>query len=704
MPVQSHNLIKFVRMKRRFFIKGLSAGGMLALNPLPAWPQVKEQNRKVKKVHLLFKTHLDVGFTDLASRVLDIYFNRYIPSAMELARQSRVLGEEGRFVWTTGSWLIYEFLRRADAQQRKDMEAAIEAGDVVWHGLPFTTHTELLSASMLKAGMNISKVLDQRFGKHTVAGKMTDVPGHTRSLVPVMREQGLIFLHVGVNPASAVPEVPSMFRWQDPEGPEILVMYQGNYGGIMIFPGGRTAVSIVFTGDNRGPQNREEVLKVYDKLHKKFPEAKIEASDLNRVAKELDESRDQLPVVTREIGDTWIHGAGSDPWMIARFRELMRFRRKILNEGSFIELSQQDMAFSVPLSMVAEHTWGLDVKSHLKSWDVYNRDSLSRMRETELFRHMEKSWQEKRANLQTAMDSLPEGLKQEAGRRLDALQPVRENFSGMEKTGLSGVFDFTHFRLKMDESTGAIISLIEKKTGQNRADATHPLALFRYQTFDSSDYERLFNQYLRSRVQWALDDFGKPGLEKTNAVSRVWLPRVRNVYRSANDSGDVLRVILQVDDGHGKSPYGCPGRIEVKLEFPVSKPEIEITLSWFDKPATRLPEALWFSFVPVLTEGEYWMMDKSGRPVNPLNVVKNGGRTMHGVQSGVWLEGGNPFMIETEDAPLVAPGEMRLLNFDNRLPDPRGGMHFCLYDNVWGTNFTMWFDEDMKYRFRLKFT
>jgi len=117
-----------------------------------------------------------------------------------------------------------------------------------------------------------------------------------------------------------------------------------------------------------------------------------------------------------------------------------------------------------------------------------------------------------------------------------------------------------------------------------------------------------------------------------------------------------------------------------------------------------LPEALWFSFVPRLNKGEYWMMDKSDGPVNPLKVVKNGARTLHGVQSGIWLEGGSPFRIETADAPLVAPGRRRLLNFDNQLPDLQGGMHICLYNNVWGTNFTMWFDDDMKFRVKLKFT
>jgi hypothetical protein len=57
--------------------------------------------------------------------------------------------------------------------------------------------------------------------------------------------------------------------------------------------------------------------------------------------------------------------------------------------------------------------------------------------------------------------------------------------------------------------------------------------------------------------------------------------------------------------------------------------------------------------------------------------------------------------IQTLDAPLVAPGERTLLNFDNAKPAPEDGMHVCLCNNVWGTNFVMWFDQDMSFHFTL---
>ena len=61
------------------------------------------------------------------------------------------------------------------------------------------------------------------------------------------------------------------------------------------------------------------------------------------------------------------------------------------------------------------------------------------------------------------------------------------------------------------------------------------------------------------------------------------------------------------------------------------------------------------------------------------------------------------FEVCSLDAPLVAPGAPALLDFHNRLPDMRGGIHFNLYNNVWGTNFRMWFEENAQFRFKLSF-
>jgi len=255
LKTKSFTLMEKSLYKRRDFIKLASMGTVITASPFPGFfyeflDDDGKVNREISKVHLLFKTHLDIGFTDYAARVLEKYFDHFLPVSLEMAKTSRLENQEERFIWSTGAWLIYEYLEQSGPEKRRVMEQAIEAGDVVWHGIPFTMHCELMSPSLLHAGMRLGKVLDERFGKKTIAAKMTDVPGHTRSIVPVLQEEGITMLHIGVNSSSAVPEVPEMFTWRTPEGSEIMVMYHGDYGGIMVMPDQKTAVSIVFTDDN----------------------------------------------------------------------------------------------------------------------------------------------------------------------------------------------------------------------------------------------------------------------------------------------------------------------------------------------------------------------------------------------------------------------------------------------------------------------
>ena len=155
-------------------------------------------NRDIKRVIVIFKTHLDIGYTALASDVLQKYREVFIPAAIDLAERVNDDGQR-RFVWTVGSYLIKHFFDRADAEGKARLETAIRRGDVNWHGLACTTHTELMDEALFTYALSLSKDLDARFGRKTIAAKMTDVPGHTKAIVPPLARAGIEYLHIGVN-------------------------------------------------------------------------------------------------------------------------------------------------------------------------------------------------------------------------------------------------------------------------------------------------------------------------------------------------------------------------------------------------------------------------------------------------------------------------------------------------------------------------
>ena len=137
--------------------------------------------------------------------------------------------------------------------------------------------------------------------------------------------------------------------------------------------------------------------------------------------------------------------------------------------------------------------------------------------------------------------------------------------------------------------------------------------------------------------------------------------------------------------------------------FPNTEPTVKMNFYWFGKAANRLPEAAWFSFLPDISGEARWSLDKSDRPVSPLDVVPGGNRHMHAVTRDIRiLHADRNLAIETLDAPVAALGEKTPLYFSREQPDLRKGIHFCLHNNVWGTNYPQWFGEDMRFRFVLR--
>lgn len=235
-----------------------------------------------KTIHLVFKTHLDIGFTDHAAKVRTQYHEHFIPQAIETGEHFfEENPDEPEFIWTTGAWLIADHLATQPWDRVARLERAIERGLIRWHALPFTTHSELMSPDLFRAGLSYAAELDKRFGKTTIAAKMTDVPGHTLGIVPLLAEAGVKFLHLGVNTASPPPEVPDIFRWRAPDGSEVVVMYQKSYGTTHFPPGFDEGLSFAHTNDNIGPQSVPQTAEAYRDMARHYPDVAVKASTLD---------------------------------------------------------------------------------------------------------------------------------------------------------------------------------------------------------------------------------------------------------------------------------------------------------------------------------------------------------------------------------------------------------------------------------------
>ncbi|HVO96828.1 MAG TPA: DUF5054 domain-containing protein [Bryobacteraceae bacterium] len=654
----------------------------------------------VKKVLVMFKCHLDAGFTDTQAGVMKKYFEVYYPAAMKRAAELRASGSD-RYTWTTGSWLLYEYLEQAGADARRKMEDAIAAGDIAWHALPFSWQSEFMDRSMISGAIGFSKSLDARFGRTTTGAKMTDVPGHSIGLVAPLAENGVKFLHIGVNSASTPPDVPSAFVWKDSSGATLTVMYQHKgYGGVVLVPGSDVAIAIEMADDNAGPHSTEEVRKIYADLRAQFPGATIQASNLSEIANAVDAHSGVLPVVTQEIGDTWIHGVPSDPVKVARYRELARLRQEWIAAGNLKSGDATDLAFLRKFALCAEHTWGTDTKTYLDN-DHYKPADLEYVLEKSGYQKMITSWAEKRRNIDDAVASLPEQMRAQAVTRLAKLRPVIPDTENLNVLRAGQEFETTQFIVALDEKTGAIRKLRNKTTGREWASPEHPLALFSYQTYSAADFSRFLDSYVTSKADWAPRDFGKPNIEHFGARSAVWTPQLSRCWSQETADAERLLARLRIDDPAAEKSgiVAWPKTMYLDIQFPAVEPVVKIAFSCFDKPANRMPEAMWLTFQPDLTMVQEWTMDKCDQQVSLASVVPGGNRHMHALAQWVACPG---LVIRTLDAPVVAFGEKSAIYFSRTFPDVSQGAHFSLFNNTWGTNYIQWFGENVRFRFELR--
>lgn len=385
----------------------------------------------VKKIIMVFKTHFDIGFTELSKEVIDNYSKKLLPDVLKTCRETKDLGVNRRFVWTMSAWPLKKTIEKdkISDEMLKEAESYLKSGQITWHALPFTTHTEFCGLEDFIRGLEFSKELSLKYGHTPISAKMTDVPGHTWILPSILYKAGIKFLHLGCNEGSMPPDVPLLFYWEGPDGHRILTFYnKGGYGSSALppkdwqFP---VWLSLTQLGDNGGPQSTEIVADMIDKIAVKQPNADIIIGTLDDFYNELEPFLDDsIPIIKGDLADSWIHGVGSYPKEVSQIRSL---RSEIRSIEKFIVL--KDIAKDIDKSklelltskigevyenliLFGEHTWGLDAKTHLSWSRHYEKEEFLLDKKTQNHLLMEQSWDEQRQYVKNAIN-LVEEIKRE---------------------------------------------------------------------------------------------------------------------------------------------------------------------------------------------------------------------------------------------------------------------------------------------------
>ena len=85
---------------------------------------------------------------------------------------------------------------------------------------------------------------------------------------------------------------------------------------------------------------------------------------------------------------------------------------------------------------------------------------------------------------------------------------------------------------------------------------------------------------------------------------------------------------------------------EIQIIYTITQKNIKIDVSWFNKDANRLTEAIFFKVYPVESEV---LLEKLGVNIDPCSVVEKGSKNLHAVKN-VILNNNNYRAIATKKA------------------------------------------------------
>ena len=365
---------------------------------------------EIKKIIVVFKTHFDIGFTELAEKVISYYSKGLMPDVIRTCEKAREYNPDLPYVWTMSSWPLKKILTNPETEKdvREKALKMIDSGELTWHMLPYTTHTEFTGIEEYVRGLLVGDSMNREFGKEIYSAKMTDVPGHTRQLPSILAKAGIRFLHLGCNAGCTPPDVPRLFWWKGPDGGKVLTFYnKGGYGSSLLppkdwkFP---VWLALIQSNDNAGPHQPEVIAQLAEEAQSVYPQAEVQIGTLDDFYEAIcPYLTEDIPVITEDLADTWIHGVESYPEEVG----MIRTTRNEVKQAEALSLLLH-RGEGVPddvyenLLLFGEHTWGLDVKNTLGYNRYYKKNEFLSHLQDEPCKKMERSWEEQRERARKA--------------------------------------------------------------------------------------------------------------------------------------------------------------------------------------------------------------------------------------------------------------------------------------------------------------
>jgi alpha-mannosidase len=178
-----------------------------------------------RTIHLLHHSHNDIGYTHIQDTVKQIQW-RNLENAIKLASESQDFPEGARFKWNSEvMWGIESYLREKDPGKAKALRDAISKGWIEPDAFFANELTELCSPEELIQLTSDARRIAAECGIELKSAMISDIPGWSWGIVPVLAQSGVKYLSLGTNGGDRIGSTikewgDRPFYWVSPSGEE----------------------------------------------------------------------------------------------------------------------------------------------------------------------------------------------------------------------------------------------------------------------------------------------------------------------------------------------------------------------------------------------------------------------------------------------------------------------------------------------------
>jgi len=196
----------------------------LTINPVRKW-----------EVYLLHHSHVDIGYTHVQTEVEQKHW-QYYKQVIDLARKTADYPAGSAFKWNVEVlWAVDSFLKQASPEQCKAFIDAVKNGWIGLDALYGNELTALCRPEELVRLVDCARMLRGRFGLTIDSAMITDVPGYTWGIVPVLAKSGIKYFSVGPNRGHRIGYTLSTwgdkpFYWESPSGQNSILCWVAGEG------------------------------------------------------------------------------------------------------------------------------------------------------------------------------------------------------------------------------------------------------------------------------------------------------------------------------------------------------------------------------------------------------------------------------------------------------------------------------------------